>query len=661
MANTNFFSIWIDDKLINGLEKSNPGWVIQESITIKIPFANEFKCHTAEVIKDYVLKWKIPSRKLIQPGTYFHLKDQCLANLNLYSEVNKAFNFESINNSIKALNNQIEQATYRIAITGPSRVGKSTLINALLRMQGVSPTGIFQTTGVPIQILPASENFVKILFKNGKTIIEKFSKLVVESYASQNQNEDNNKEVALLAIHLANRQLEHGVSLFDIPGLDDPDENIFRYTWSTVTKANAILYLIDASPFENGGYIFKSEYKKHIMELGQSLDKIFLVFTKINALTGDKLEKLKERVTQDLKKLSLFDKVSEKVYYLSAEESLEIRLNKRKGIDTVQKLEDDIWKYLLKENKIGLVNLNFVNKEILNSTVDFEGILNARLFDDKKRRKLLSVLEAVKIKIPELSKLYHSREVEIRKGISNSIENQKHNLLAELAKYLDSFPENVNLPNKKALQNYLSQGGHKTLEQTNIEYAHQVNLLKEMIDNWIEENLKQVRELIAGNSEKKLVDFSEVEKFDTPSVDLSTSFGVGLLTGIIGFIINPPAAILAGISGFFANLLLSSSERRAKQVKKIMDNARVCYDEQFKKINTAYIELVQDHSKLIIKYANNKIKLFFNDLRNQMKPLSNELSVKEVELYKKSFEEIGRIRGKVNKLNEEINGWYVAV
>lgn len=584
-----------------------------------------------------------------------------MANLNLYSEVNKAFNFESINNSIKALNNQIEQATYRIAITGPSRVGKSTLINALLRMQGVSPTGIFQTTGVPIQILPASENFVKILFKNGKTIIEKFSKLVVESYASQNQNEDNNKEVALLAIHLANRQLEHGVSLFDIPGLDDPDENIFRYTWSTVTKANAILYLIDASPFENGGYIFKSEYKKHIMELGQSLDKIFLVFTKINALTGDKLEKLKERVTQDLKKLSLFDKVSEKVYYLSAEESLEIRLNKRKGIDTVQKLEDDIWKYLLKENKIGLVNLNFVNKEILNSTVDFEGILNARLFDDKKRRKLLSVLEAVKIKIPELSKLYHSREVEIRKGISNSIENQKHNLLAELAKYLDSFPENVNLPNKKALQNYLSQGGHKTLEQTNIEYAHQVNLLKEMIDNWIEENLKQVRELIAGNSEKKLVDFSEVEKFDTPSVDLSTSFGVGLLTGIIGFIINPPAAILAGISGFFANLLLSSSERRAKQVKKIMDNARVCYDEQFKKINTAYIELVQDHSKLIIKYANNKIKLFFNDLRNQMKPLSNELSVKEVELYKKSFEEIGRIRGKVNKLNEEINGWYVAV
>lgn len=432
LKNNHFYGIWIDDKLINLLESSNPNWVNQGSITLKISLENNFKNYTRDTLRDYVLDWKIPSRKIIQPGIYFDLKDQCADNLSTYSSLSKSFNFESIDNALKSLNNQIEQAIYRIAITGPSRVGKSSLINALLRRKDISPTGIFQTTGVPIQILPGKEDLIKVAFRNGTSITEKFSKDVIESYASQTKNEDNKKEVALLSIHLANRQLEHGVSFFDIPGLDDPDDNIYNYTWSTVTKANAILYLIDASPFENGGYIFKNEYKKHILELGQSLDKIFLVFTKINALTGNKLQLLQERIKQDLKKLNLYDKVSQKIYFISAEESLEIRLKKRKGIDTVQKLEDDIWTYLLKENKIGLVNLSFVNREIINSTIDFEGILNARLFDNTTRKKLLTAIDKVKVKIPDLVKLFSARKAEIKNGISASLENRKHNLLLEL-------------------------------------------------------------------------------------------------------------------------------------------------------------------------------------------------------------------------------------
>lgn len=661
LSTKTFYSQWIDENLINHLENTNPNWVNQEEITIKISIDDTFSNYSLDSIRDYVLSWKVPSKKIIEAGTYFELKDKCNSNLAAYSEISKPFNFDSVNNSLKALNNQIEQAIYRIAITGPSRVGKSSLINALLRRKDISPTGIFQTTGVPIQILPGKEDLVRVTFRSGKAASHKFSKEIIKSYASQTENEDNKKEVALLAIHLANRQLEQGVSFFDIPGLDDPDENIYNYTWSTVTKSNAILYLIDSSPFENGGYIFKSEYKKHILELGQSLDKIFLVFTKINALTGNKLQQLQARVTQDLRKHNLYEKVSGKIYFISAEESLDVRLKKKKGMDTVQKLEDDIWAYLLKENKVGLVNLNFVNREIIGSTKDFEGILNARLFDNEKRKKLIDAIEKVKGKIPDLLKLYYGREREIRRGISSSLENRKHHLLLELETYLNSFAVNIDLPDKKALQNYLVQGGHKTLQQTNIEYAHQVNLLKEMIDNWIEDNLKQVREIIAGNSEQKLVDFSEVEKFETPTVDLSTSFGVGLFTGIIGFIINPPAAILAGIVGFFGNLVLSAAERRAKQISKIMEGARKCYNEQFKKIDSAYMDLVKEHSKLIIDYANNKVNFFIIDLQKQMKKLNSKISEKEETQYKDAFSKIEKLRTSISNLDKEVNGWYASV
>lgn len=296
LKNKCFYSIWINGELISTLDSANSNWVNQEDITLKIPIENNFSNYTLETIRDYVLSWKVPTRKIIEAGTYFDLKDKCKANLDSYSEICRPFKFESVNNSLIALNNQIEQAIYRIAITGPSRVGKSTLINALLKRKQISPTGMEQTTAVPIQILPGKEDIIIATFKNGKAITKKFSPEIIKEFASQELNEDNKKEVALVAIHLVNRQLEHGVSLFDIPGLDDPDENIYTYTWNTVTKANAILYLIDGSVYENGGYIFRREYKNHILELGQSLDKIFLVFNKVNALTGNKLDMLKDRV-----------------------------------------------------------------------------------------------------------------------------------------------------------------------------------------------------------------------------------------------------------------------------------------------------------------------------------------------------------------------------
>lgn len=659
-----FYTQWIDEKLINHLENSNPNWINQDDITIKISIDNSFGNYTLDSIRDYVLSWRVSSKKIIEAGTYFELKDKCKANLNLYSEICKPFKFESSKNSIVALNNQLEQAIYRIAITGPSRVGKSTLINALLNRKDISPTGMEQTTAVPIQILPGKQDLIEIKFRSGFATSKKFSTKIIKEFASQELNEDNKKEVALVVIHLANRQLEQGVSLFDIPGLDDPDENIYNYTWNTVTKANAILYLIDGSVYENGGYIFRREYKNHILELGQSLDKIFLVFNKVNALTGNKLELLKDRVTKDLQKLNLYEKVSDKIYFISSEESLEVRTNKKKGNDSVKKLEDDIWAFLLRENKIGLVNLSYINKDIIKSTIDFEGLLNARLLDNANRGKLESTINTVKTKIPELSQLYYSREREIKLGITKSLELRKNTLLLELENYLKSFSPSVDLPGKTEMRNYLTVGGHKTLEETNKEYFHQMNLQKELIDKWIEENLKQVREIISGNTEQRIVDFSDINNFEPPTIDLSNSFGVGFLAGALAFLINPlagSAALFTGVSAFFGNLLLSASERRAKRITKTMEAARRSYNEQFKKINTTYLACIDENSIRIIDYANKKINSFLKDIQDQTKKLSTPISIQEESQYKEAFSKIEKLRTSINKLSEEINSWYASV
>ena len=80
--------------------------------------------------------------------------------------------------------------------------------------------------------------------------------------------------------------MERGVTIFDLPGLDDPNYGIYEFAWQTARMANAILYVIDAAPFENGGYIFWNDFKQHITSFNNTIDKVFLVFSRVDLLSS---------------------------------------------------------------------------------------------------------------------------------------------------------------------------------------------------------------------------------------------------------------------------------------------------------------------------------------------------------------------------------------
>ena len=257
-----FYYIWIDDDLIISLDKNSPKWSTQMTTTLKIPITNCITAKSLDTIREYVYNWKKSSRKIIQPGLYFDLVEKC-KNLNAaFETISSPFNFKSVIDQINQFEQNINTAIYRITITGPGRSGKSTLINAMLYKKEVSPTGLFQTTGVPIQVLPGTQESVQITLSDGKTTTHKFSKAIIKKFASQEENVGNERKVALISIFTQNTNLEKGVSLFDIPGLDDYDDTVFDQAWLIIQKSNAILYMIDASPAQQGGFAFRSDYTK---------------------------------------------------------------------------------------------------------------------------------------------------------------------------------------------------------------------------------------------------------------------------------------------------------------------------------------------------------------------------------------------------------------
>ena len=659
-----FYYLWIDELLINCLDSIAGKWVQQNDVSIKIPMSNELSSSTISALKSYVLEWKAPTKKILEPGTFFKLKSDCKAIADLLEDVTIPFRFSSVDEATTLIQNSIDQSIYKLAIAGPSRAGKSTLVNALLRRKDVSPQGFFQTTGVPLQIVPDREEFIEVFFNSRKVEKKTFSKKVIEQYASQDHNDDNKLNVATLSIHLKNPQLERGLSIFDLPGLNDYNEDIGNYAWNTATKANAIFYVIDASTASQGGFSFTRDNKNEIRELTQSntTDKVFLVLNKVNALNEEKLEKLKGRVEYDLKKLDLFDQLSQKVYYVSAEQSLELRTSKsKKGIDSIAKLEDDFWSFVIKENKVGLAKLAHVNKNILDTLKDFESLLNTGLVNKSTATKIKAEIQSIKDKIPDLVSRYKVREKEMWKNIDLSLDNQMNSNIGALEKYLKTIQKTQDFPTNNTVRFFLRQAANETINKTNVEFERSSAGLKDFIDSWAFDNLRVLKELLEINSEKRIIDLSGIETIEVPSIDMTSSIGNGLMAGIATLLFSPAAAIWAGFSAFFGSFFLNEEQRLAKRVSKTMEVARSEYDKLSGVMKSTFKEVYVEHSRSITKYADRKILTFLSDMEGQLKNVQKEITVDEEEKYSLAYEHVKEIAKKVNNFNVELNYWYSSI
>src|SRR5450432_1544439 len=112
---------------------------------------------------------------------------------------------------------------------------------------------------MPIQVIPGTKELVTILFTDGKSEHHKFSLSTIKMYASQYENVNKKKNISPVTITLRNTQLEKGISFFDIPDLNDPEEKIYENAWFIVQKPNAIFYVLDASVMEHAGFVFRAE------------------------------------------------------------------------------------------------------------------------------------------------------------------------------------------------------------------------------------------------------------------------------------------------------------------------------------------------------------------------------------------------------------------
>jgi GTPase Era involved in 16S rRNA processing len=648
-----FYYQWIDEEFISDLEKTSPFWTKNEKVAIRIPKQNLISESSKESLREYVYNYKYVPKKLLEPGVFFDLKDKITNSIDIYEQLINNTPFESVQNDVLKLKEKLENAVYRIAITGLSRVGKSSLINSLLKRPDISPTDIWQTTGVPILIHPGREEKVKINFYDSHKPSEilPYSSENIKEYAAREFNEDNHKGVSEVNVFISSSQLERGVMFYDIPGLDDPNDQIMDFAYHTADCANVILYIIDGASAKTGSFVFKNDYKKHIEKFSQSKDKIFLIVNKVDELSPERLQGLKNEIEKNLEKYKLKDKIASKIYFVSIDPDKNNDLKKLDGeISSIQELENDLWSFMLTENKVGFFKLYSLIRELQQSIRQLESIKHTRSLEAGQKRLLVKAINEVKTKIPNLEQYIKNQRSKIRSTISKNLDLRKGGILKSLEKSLLKMPD---MPTDDAIKTFLIKKGHNAVIKTQDDLALELTSLQDYIDKWIEENLKQVRDII--NLDKKKLDYSnnEIKDIVLPPFDFSSAWGKGIIAALAGFMWNPVVAAFGfglGIGSAILDLILGKEERKAKRIHRLMGKIDAPYSITFNNAKLKFDEATSEQMNVLVNYINRKLKLYFSDIEGQ---------IGELNLHPTFDYEAFEVRSK-NDL-KEVNGSFIGI
>lgn len=659
-----FYFQWIDGAFITKLEKEYPYWTTEKYVTFKIPSENLLNADTMNTIREYVLNKKVQFGKLIEPGIYFELKRKTEGLIEKYNQLTGPLKFQSVDATIADLKKKAENATYRLAAAGLSRVGKSTLVNTILKRKDASPVDVNQTTGVPIQFHPSINESVTIHYMDGRQPETfPYSEQIIKNYAAREYNEDNHKKVSFVLVHLTSSQLEKGVMLYDIPGLNDPNPQILNYAYHTATSANAIIYVIDGSSASSGGFVFDDRYRTHI-ETFSERDQVFLVINKVDKLKRERLLNLKSEINRNLIKYDLKDKINEKIYYLS----IDFEEEDRKNLETLvgeyhpfEELENDLWRFILNGDRVGLFKLYTILGYVNESMQDLVEILHITHLNSHTKKKLEEAISSTRSKIPRLGEHIKNQHYKIVKNLRLNIDVRREASLKNLEASLRNIPIAQDLPSDEAIKDYAIKESYRIMGLTEDDFTLEINHLKNFIDSWMQDNLKAVKELLNRDNPNIEYDPSVFGEVTMPKIDFSTTWGLGIIGFVIGAFLAPEIGLLLGIGSAIMNLIFGKEYRRDKKIRGIMKQIDKVYARFYNDVKFKLDSIVRDELNSMAPSVNRKLNLYFTDITTEINKLNLPDGVDYIALYQTANVRLKELRAEHAKLCAEIHPYLASI
>jgi Dynamin family len=120
---------------------------------------------------------------------------------------------------VLAASDRLADPNFRIAVFGPFNYGKSTLINALMGDRAL-PMDIIPTTGAAIYVRYGAELQTKVIFKDGKELVEMGTE-ILKQFAILDGDRRMREDVLSVEVLAPHPFLKNNVELLDLPGTND--------------------------------------------------------------------------------------------------------------------------------------------------------------------------------------------------------------------------------------------------------------------------------------------------------------------------------------------------------------------------------------------------------------------------------------------------------
>jgi GTPase SAR1 family protein len=614
---------FINDKLMTEVGKMSPAWHANDHITVKFSKEQFLDEKSITNIEETVYKWTYKPKKVITPGAYYSHVNEAVDFVKNLKAITTKYKFSEFNSQIEENLSEISDSIFNICIIGPSRVGKSTLINAITYRE-MSPVDTLPTTGVPIIMLPGHPEEVCVHFADNTKKTSNISLDFIAQYADQKRNKHNHKNVSLVNVKLNSTFLEKGFSITDVPGIDDINQGIKNIAKSTIYSADAILYVISVAPHRDGEFKITDQHFADLKEIKDKMSRVFLVFNKIDKLSEEEMISLKEYINDTLSHYGISDLLAHDPIYISSKESFKNRVEKTESIDTVNNLEDIIVKYLVNGNLNGITNLlsNFAGSmELIKQLIN---ISEVRLTNTDKSGDLQNRINNVRKELGELQTFIRNQRTASYNEIDIYIKNNFQNIITTLENDLKRR-SNQTLLTQNEITTYLKNESDVCVSNV-YEYVQSVTYeLQSKVNIWVGDKLKQVQINLNDITADSSLVLPSIERF-TGKVFNIYRIREDLSSNVLVTTFNFIGKVFAGLFGGLYNLFRSDDSLKKENISKLISPAR----EHFSKIQVDFLNTISDHLTKVCRSIENKTversRIYLDTMQSELDKIGTPLS-----------------------------------